>query len=128
MNTFKAVLLTAPLSWQRKKMKHSFNLLFLLNSALFYNVMRNHSISGEDGEHGNHDTASIEYTFWFSSRSFECCSLPFGRLPIEDAALWFYCFFLSPHGRLERKNLFFFRGRSLGLKNGILVFGAYCSR
>lgn len=51
----------APLGWQRKKMKHSLNLLLLLNSFLFYIVRRNHSISGEDGKHGNYGAASADF-------------------------------------------------------------------
>lgn len=60
MNAFKVVLLTAPLSWQRDKMKHSLNLLLLLNNTLFCLVRRNDSISGEDEKHGNRDTASAD--------------------------------------------------------------------
>lgn len=39
-------------------MKHSLNLLLMLNSILFCIVRRNHSISGEYGKHGNHDAAA----------------------------------------------------------------------
>lgn len=70
MNTFKVILLTAPLCWPRKKMKHSFNLLLLLNSTLFCIVRRNHSISGDDGKHGNHDTASADLNIIFFFKPF----------------------------------------------------------
>lgn len=48
-------------------MKHSLNLLLLLNSTLFCIVRRNHSRSGEDGKHGNHDTAAaaLNIIFYF---------------------------------------------------------------
>jgi len=46
-------------------MKHSLNLLLLLNSTLFCIVRRSHSISGEDGKHGNHGTASADLIYIF---------------------------------------------------------------
>lgn len=103
--TFKVILLTAPLCWQRKKMKHSLNLLLLLNSTLFCIVRRNHSISGEDGKHGNHDTASAVLNIIFF-------------LTISPLSLM--------EGLKEKPVCFSEEG--LRTWNVILLVGAYCSR
>lgn len=67
-------------------MKHSHNLLLLLNSTLFCIVRRNHSISGEDGKHGNHDTASAD---------------------LNIISFFLNHFSTGPHGRLERQTTLF---------------------